>query len=128
MIRFFNPKATAAPAAAYSHVCEIPAGARQLVLAGQIGVKPDGTVPNDITQQAEAVWNNIAACLAEGGMGLTDIVMVRTYVTRPENYPKVSAVRNARLGSHKPTSTGLVILALARPEFLVEVEVLAAKA
>jgi enamine deaminase RidA (YjgF/YER057c/UK114 family) len=54
-------------------------------------------------------------------------VMTRTYVTKPENYAKVSAVRNARLGAHKPTSTGLVILALARPEFLVEVEVVAAK-
>jgi enamine deaminase RidA (YjgF/YER057c/UK114 family) len=127
MLRFFNPKATAAPAAQYSHVCEIPAGARTLVLSGQIGVKPDGTVPPDITAQAEVAWDNVAACLAEGGMGMTDIVMTRTYVTKPENYAKVSAVRNARLGSHKPTSTGLVILALARPEFLVEVEVVAAK-
>jgi enamine deaminase RidA (YjgF/YER057c/UK114 family) len=128
MIRFFNPKSIAAPVAAYTHVCEIPAGARQLVLSGQIGAKPDGTVPPDITGQAEAAWDNIAACLAEGGMGIGDIVMVRTYVTRPENHAKVSAVRGARLGSHKPTSTGLVIQALARPEFLVEVEVVAAKA
>ena len=127
MLRFFNSSKIAAPQAQYTMGCEIPAGARTVVLSGQIGQKADGTVPEDVVAQAEAAWDNIAALLAEAGMGMGDIVMTRTYVTKPENYAKVSAVRNARLGSHKPTSTGLCILALARPQFLVEVEVTAAK-
>jgi 2-iminobutanoate/2-iminopropanoate deaminase len=126
-LKFFNSSKTAAPLAQYSHGCEIPAGARTVVLAGQVGAKADGTVPEDVTAQAEAAWDNIAALLAEVGMGVADIVMTRTYITRPEDYAKVSAVRNARLGSHKPTSTGLCILALARPQFLIEVEVTAAR-
>jgi enamine deaminase RidA (YjgF/YER057c/UK114 family) len=126
-LKFFNSSKIAAPAAQYTHGCEIPAGARTIVLSGQIGQRADGTIPEDVIAQAEAAWDNVTALLAEAGMGMSDIVMTRTYVTRPEDYAKVSAVRNKRLGSHKPTSTGLCILALARPQFLVEVEVTAAK-
>ena len=43
MNRHFNPETVHAPAGSYHHGCEVPAGARWLVLAGQVGVKPDGS-------------------------------------------------------------------------------------
>ena len=50
-----------------------------------------------------------------------------SFLTRTADLAKFGEVRNKHLGSHRPTSTLLVIQSLARPEFLVEVEVIAAK-
>ncbi len=127
MIKGFNPGSIAPPAAKYIHGIEIPPNARLLVVSGQVGVRPDGVVPADIEAQSEAVWNNIKAVLAEVGMDLGDIVKMTSFLTQTENLPKFGAVRDRFLGEHRPTSTLLVIQALARSEMLVEVEVMAAK-
>jgi len=73
------------------------------------------------------VWQNILAVLAEGGMGVQDLVKVTSFLTRKEDYAKFGPVRARYLGEHRPASTLLVVSALARPEFLVEVEAVAAK-
>ena len=127
MIRSFNPKSVAAPAASYTHVYELPADARLLVLSGQVGTRPDGTVPSTIEEQDDCVWNNIRNCLSEGGMAMTDIVKMTSYVTKPEHFAKANPVRAKFLGQHRPASTSLCIQALARPELMIEVEVIAAK-
>lgn len=127
MIRSFNPKSVAPPAASYTHVYEIPGNTRLLLLSGQVGTRPDGTVPGSIDEQAECAWSNIRNCLEEGGMGISDIVKITSYVTRPEHFAKVNPIRARFLGDHKPASTSLCIQALARPELMVEVEVIAAR-
>jgi enamine deaminase RidA (YjgF/YER057c/UK114 family) len=127
MIRSFNPKSVAPPSATYTHVYDIPANARLVILSGQIGTKPDGTVPPSIEEQADCVWTNISNCIKEAGLEMRDIVKVTTYVTKPEYFEKVRLPRARLLGEHKPASTSLCVLALARPEMLVEVEVIAAK-
>ena len=127
MIRSFNPKSVAAPSATYTHVYDIPANARLVILSGQIGSKPDGTVPSSIEEQAECVWANIGNCIKEAGLEMRDIVKITTYVTKPEFFAKVTPIRARSLGDHKPASTSLCVQALARPEMLVEVEVIAAR-
>ena len=127
MIRAFNPKSIAAPAGTYIHGIEVPANARLLFVSGQVGRRPDGTVPGSIEEQSEATWRNIAGVLEEAGMGIGDIVKITSFVTRSENLPKYGAVRDRYLAAHRPTSTLLVIQGLARPELLVEVEAFAAK-
>ncbi len=107
---------------------EAPPNARWLHVAGQIGVRPDGSVPATIEEQTEVVWQNILAVLADAGMGIGDVVKITSFLTRFENFPKFAQVRAKYLGSHRPASTLLVISSLARPEFLVEVEAIAAKA
>ena len=64
----------------------------------------------------------------DAGMGIGDVVKITSFLTRHENFPKFAQVRAKFLGSHRPASTLLVISSLARPEFLVEVEAIAAKA
>jgi 2-iminobutanoate/2-iminopropanoate deaminase len=128
MLKLFNPKAGPVPNSPYSHGVIVPPNARWLVAAGQTGTRPDGSIPASVEEQTEVVWQNILAVLAEGGMGVADIVKVTSFLTRAENYPKFAPVRAKYLGSHRPASTLLVVSALARPEFLVEVEVVAAKA
>ena len=127
MLRAFNPGNVCAPASTYSHGFEVPPTARLVFLSGQIAMRPDGSVPEGIQAQAEQVWKNIANCLAEAGMGIGDIVKFTSFLTRTADLAKFSEVRNRFLGAHRPTSTLLVIQSLARPEFLVEVEVIAAK-
>ena len=128
MLKIHNPKSVAAPIGTYSHGIEAPANARWLHVAGQIGVRPDGSVPAIIEEQTEVVWQNILAVLADAGMGIGDVVKITSFLTRFENFPKFAQVRAKYLGSHRPASTLLVISSLARPEFLVEVEAIAAKA
>ncbi len=127
MLRAFNPKTVCAPASSYSHGFEVPADARLVFLSGQVAMRPDGTVPQGIEAQTDQVWKNVAHCLADAGMGIGDIVKFTSFLTRKEDLAKYGEVRSRHLGAHRPTSTLLVIQALARPEFLVEVEVIAAK-
>jgi len=128
MLKVHNPRSIGAPIGTYSHGIEVPAGARWLYVAGQIGVRPDGSVPATIEEQTEVVWQNILAVLADAGMGIGDVVKITSFLTRHENFPRFAEVRAKFLGSHRPASTLLVISSLARPEFLVEVEAIAAKA
>lgn len=50
MFRKFNPKTIAPPAATYVHGLEVPPGARLFFVAGQTGMRPDGSVPESIEE------------------------------------------------------------------------------
>ena len=63
-----TPASVAAPFGPYSHAVEVPEGSRLLYISGEVGVLPDGTLPETIEAQAEACWRNIIAILAEAGM------------------------------------------------------------
>ncbi len=128
MPRFFNPESTAAPNGSYSHGAEVPSNARWLYVAGQIPIRPDGSIPSTIEEQTEVVWTNIKAVLAGAGMGIRDIVKITSFLTRYENFARFAQVRAGFLDGHRPASTSVIISSLAKPEFLVEVEAVAAKA
>ncbi|HEY3917016.1 MAG TPA: RidA family protein [Stellaceae bacterium] len=126
-MKIHNPS-TLAPGAGYSHGIELPPNARVLYCAGQLGLKPDGSfASNEIRGQAEQAWRNVGAVLQAAGMGYENIVKLTHYLTRREDLPGYREVRAQFLGKLAPASTLLVIAALARPEALIEVEVLAAK-
>ncbi len=127
MNKTYNPDTVAPPFGAYDHAVEIPAGARTLHISGQIGVQPDGTIPDDIETQADQAWKNVLAILADAGMGVEDLVRTTAYLTNIDDAPAVRTARGKYLGDHKPASTLLVVAALARPEFLFELEAVAAK-
>lgn len=111
----------------YSHAMVIPPGARVLHSAGQIGGRPDGSVPAGADAQAEQLWQNLLAILAAADMGATDIVKLTAYVVGAEHYPAYAAARSRALGTHRPASTAICIPALLKPEWLMEVEMIAAR-
>lgn len=113
---------------AYSHGVVVPPGARVLHTAGQIGLRPDGSLPSDIEGQAEQIWQNLLAILREAGMSVTDIVKLTAFVVGSENYPAYAAARTRHIGTHKPASTAICVPALLKPEWLLEVEMIAARA
>jgi enamine deaminase RidA (YjgF/YER057c/UK114 family) len=61
-------------------------------------------------------------------MKVTDLVKITQYLVRLDLFPAYAATRAKFLAGHRPASTGLIISSLVRPEFLVEVEAVAAKA
>lgn len=121
----------APPAAAYAHGVHIPAGYEVVVTSGVVPTRKDGSVPSAIADQANTVWQNISLILNEGGMTLSDVVSVTTYVVHSANLEQnlklVMAARDAALKGHRAASTLLTVPALAKPEWLMEISVLAAK-
>jgi enamine deaminase RidA (YjgF/YER057c/UK114 family) len=127
MLRRLVPAGMATPLARYSHAVEIPAGARLLLCSGQLGMAPDGSVPEDAGEQAVLCFEAIGACLAAAGMEFGDIVRLNAYVTDRAHMAAYMAVRDRYVGPQPPASTLMIVTGFSHPEFKVEVEALAAK-
>ena len=121
-----NPAVMAAPAGLYTHGMEAPANMRWLYISGQVGVRPDGTISNEPKEQSDQVWQNIHAILQSAGMTFDNLVKFNTYLTSTDYTDDYVAARNARLEGRKVASTTVFVSALFRPEWVVEVEAVAA--
>ncbi len=128
MLRKHNPGAIAAAFSRYSLGVEAPAAARWLYVSGQVGVEPDGAFADGPEAQMEAAWRNVLAILNSASMGAGDLVKVTAYLTRAEDTALYREVRDRMLAGAEPASTLLVISALAHPDWLVEIEAVAAAA
>jgi enamine deaminase RidA (YjgF/YER057c/UK114 family) len=112
----------------YSDAVEAPAGVRWLFTSGTPGLARDGALPGDIAGQAEIAWRHIVDMLAQAGMTVADLVKVTHYLTRASDVADYVRVRTRFLGDARPASMLLVVPELVRPQFLLEVEAIAAKA
>lgn len=125
--RAVQPDALAPPAANYVHAVLSESPQRLLHTSGVVPTKPDGTVPSDIGEQAEEIWRTIGALLDEAALSPSDVVSVTTYVIPGQPLDKVMAARDAFFGEHRAASTLLTVAALARPEWLLEIAVVAVR-
>lgn len=125
MNRVVMPTTIAPPAARYVHAVVSDAPARMLHTSGVVPVAPDGTVPGELGEQAGVVWSNLTAILDEAGMAVADIVSVTTYVVAGHDLGPVMAARDVAFAGHVAASTLVTVPALARPEWQVEVAVVA---
>ncbi|MEE2654933.1 MAG: RidA family protein [Pseudomonadota bacterium] len=121
-----NPSSVTTPQNYYQSV-EVEKGSKFLFIAGQTGVAVDGTVPNGIEGQAKQAFRNLINILSESGYGLEDVVFMKTFMTRREDRDSYQKVRASIWGDNKPASTFLIVSGLASPDYLVEVECVAAK-
>ena len=128
MIAFLNPPTVHAPGGAYSHSAVVPAGTDLVFLAGQVGVRPDGSLPTTIAEQAEQAFANISALLAAHGLDAGALVKVTMFVVAGQDLQAVRAARAKLFGTHRPASTAVFVSQLADPAWHVEVEAVAAKA
>jgi enamine deaminase RidA (YjgF/YER057c/UK114 family) len=126
MFRFLTPKTIKPPFARYSHGVEVPAGKRLVLCSGQVGIKPDDSIPEDATAQAELCFDNIQAILGEAGLKLSDVVRINAYVTDRSYLRAYMDVRDRLFSDPAPASTLMIVTGFARPEFKVEIEVIAA--
>jgi 2-iminobutanoate/2-iminopropanoate deaminase len=100
--------------------------ARWLHTAGVVPTAPDGSVPSDLAAQAAQVWANIAAIMSEAQMSAGDVVSVTTYVVAGEELGPVMRARDDFLDGRRVASTLVTVPALARPEWRVEIAIVAA--
>jgi 2-iminobutanoate/2-iminopropanoate deaminase len=126
-MRRLTPAGVAGPFATYAHGIEVQGPARFVFGAGQVGVDADGKTGQGIVEQARLVWRNIERVLAEAGMGISDIVQLNMLLVDRTDRDGAMAVRDEVLGEHRPASTLMYISGLARPEWLIEIDYIAAK-
>lgn len=123
------PATIAPPFARYSHGVVAEAPSRLLVSSGQLGLAADGTVPETAIEQAALCFANIDAILTGAGMTRADVVRINAFVTDRAHMAGYMAARDAWVGATDtpPASTLVIVSGFTRPEFLVEVEVTAAR-
>lgn len=124
--RAMYPETIHPPIGAYAHAIEVPESAKTMFIAGQVGIDVDGNVPADFAAQADLAWQNLMAILAFNGMRMKDVVKITHFLTDAANIPAYNEVRAKYLGEERPASTLLIVAGLARPDLLVEVEMVAA--
>ena len=112
----------------YSDCIEASPNQRWLFTSGTPGMDAADELPDDITAQAELAWGHILTMLDRAGMAVGDLVKITQYLTRAEDIPAYAKVRARMLGEARPASMMLVVAALPRPEFLLEIEAVAARA
>ncbi|MBB3772311.1 enamine deaminase RidA (YjgF/YER057c/UK114 family) [Angulomicrobium tetraedrale] len=127
MLRHLLPVAIRRPFARYSHAVEVPAGARLLLVSGQLGISAQDDIPESAEAQADLCFAALAACLAEADMGVADIVRLNAYVTDRAHMAGYMAARDRFIADPPPASTLMIVSGFTRPEFKVEVEALAAR-
>lgn len=123
--RAITPASIRPPFGRYNHAVLTPGPPPMLHLAGQLGIAPDGRVPEGVAAQTAQAFANIDAILAEAGLGRRHVVRLTTYLLEPADRPAYMAVRDAWVAEPAPASTLLFIKALAQPELLVEIEAIA---
>jgi len=104
-------------------------GGRMIYLSGQTPADASYKVrSSDFREQAHAVYDNIEIALRATGATLQNIVKSTTYLTDAGNIPMLRDVRLERYKNLKapPANTLLVVSRLAEPEFLIEIDVVAA--
>src|SRR4051812_26902893 len=124
-IALSNPPTVHSPGA-YSHAALVTGATGRLVLSGQVGILPDGTVVEDAVKQIDQALANIGAILAAHGMSQANLVKMTVFLTDPALIGAWRSARGAWLGGHRPASTLLVVAGLADPRFKVEIEAEAA--
>jgi enamine deaminase RidA (YjgF/YER057c/UK114 family) len=108
--------------------------ARLVFVAGQVAMDADGRVvgAGDLAAQATQVYRNLAAVLAEARCSLRDVVKLTTFLVRHEDWAPFAEWRRAEYpklfpDGVYPANTGVVVVELARPELLLEVEAIAVR-
>jgi 2-iminobutanoate/2-iminopropanoate deaminase len=98
-----------------------------LYISGEVGANPEGIVPESIENQAECLWQNIVAILGSANMGVEDLVKITTCLVNEKDLAVAGAARAKYFGDARPASATLIVPALIKPGWLIEIEAVAAK-
>ena len=124
-IRPFNTRDTYPEQRLDNDLCQAVVAGNIVFIRGQVGQDLDTAESighGDAAAQAERAMANIGELLAEAGARLDDICRITVYLVDIRYREEVYRVIGRHLRGVFPVSTGIVVSALARPEWLVEVE------
>jgi enamine deaminase RidA (YjgF/YER057c/UK114 family) len=117
-----NPEGVA-PGNGYSHVVTGPG--RWVAISGQVAFDAEGNLvgEGDAGAQAQQVFANLERCLAAAGATFAEVVKLNFYVTDVAYLPAIRVARDAHIDTaNPPASTAVQVVALFRPDVLLEVE------
>ena len=117
-----NPPAVRPPISGYSHAALIEGPPRRLVVSGQVGIAPDGSIPESAEAQVEQAFANLRAILEAHRMGFRDLVKTTTYVTDRETVGIFREHRGRLFAENPPASTLVIVAGLVDPRLKVEIE------
>ncbi|HET6821108.1 MAG TPA: RidA family protein, partial [Anaerolineales bacterium] len=116
------------PVGSYSHQIEIKGNERLLVISGQVGMREDGTIPDDPFEQIDIAFENVLRNLRAAGMDVKDLIKITYYLVGEMDTAKRRELVLSKLQGHQPCSTLLYVAALASPVFRVEIDAWASRA
>ena len=125
-MKHITPPGIRAPFARYSYGVEIPPGHRILVCSGQLGISAADQVPPTIEEQTHLCFRNVGVVLEAAGFAFSDVVRINAFVVSREHLKGYMSVRDLYIAEPPPASTLMIVSGFSRPEFLVEVEIIAA--
>ena len=128
MKEFRNPQNIHTPLGSYSHQIEVTGNERLLVLSGQVGMRQDGTVPEDPLEQIDVAFENIFRNLRAAGMDVSDLIKITYYLVGEIDTAKRREVVLSKLQGNQPCSTLLYVAGLASPIYKVEIDAWASRA
>ncbi|WP_017472128.1 RidA family protein [Amphibacillus jilinensis] len=117
-----NPQDVHNPVAAYVHQIEVTGPQQWLTLSGQLGMAADGRLPEDPIEQLQIALDNIKKNLRAANMEITDLTKLVFYLVGDIDTDKRREVVSQFLGDHIPCTTMLYVVALAAPNFKVEID------
>ena len=123
-----NPPTVAKPFANYSHVVTAEGTQKLVFAAGQVAADVNGKVlpPDDFDAQAKMVMGNLTKALAAGGAKIADVTKITIFICNPHDVPKARGILQTYFAGAAPASTLCVLRGLANPNFLLEIEAIAA--
>jgi 2-iminobutanoate/2-iminopropanoate deaminase len=121
-----NPDGVPKPPSRHAQAVETAPGLRWLHISGQIGLDAGSRLADTPLGQHQQIWRNILALLAAARMGPEHLVKVTAYVTGQEQVAFYRQVRDEVLNGIEVASTLVVVAALARPDWVVEIDAVAA--
>jgi enamine deaminase RidA (YjgF/YER057c/UK114 family) len=126
-IKRTNPPILSRPTG-YTHVVEVSGAVKTIYISGQLAMDREGNLVggSDMKAQSEQVFKNLETALAAAGATFSDLVKINTYVTDLSQIQAYREVRARYFGAESPASTLVQVVRLVRPEYLLEVEVIAA--
>ncbi|HNS39318.1 MAG TPA: RidA family protein [Promineifilum sp.] len=122
MKTFRNPDSVHQPQGTYTHQVELQGPERLLVISGQVGARPDGSIPEDKYEQLDNVLDNIGNNLKAAGMDFGDVIKITYFLVGEWDLGPLREKMRARFAGQPPCSTMLFVAGLASPAYRVEIE------
>jgi 2-iminobutanoate/2-iminopropanoate deaminase len=111
-----------------SHYCHSVRAGDLIWVSGIVGMRPDGTIPEDTVAQFDIALAAMDACLRAAGGRPDTVTKVQVFLTDISERAAINPARVAYFGEHRPASTLVEVSALVDPRMKVEIECMAVAA
>ena len=105
-----------------SHYCHAVRANDRVWISGMVGIRNDGSVPENVEEQFQIAMNCLDSALRAAGGRPEHIVKVQVFLTDVNDRAKINPLRENYFGTHRPASTLVEVSGLISPELKVEIE------